>query len=308
VILKTYGAAINYLLPLMPLEYWAMNLSKLENKVETGYISTKDNTKLFFRFFKPIKPKASLLLIHGFGEHSGRYLHVINQLVTEGFMVLSIDLRGHGNSQGSRGHIDTLERYEQDLESAIKFFNERRVGKLFFLAHSMGALISLRLIARQKVALDGLVLSSPLFAIKMPIPLWKKWASLAIMRIWPQIRVKTGIKGQHLSSDHAVAKAYDQDPLVLKNCSIQTFFQLYHGCQNSFSLATTTHHPIFLQLAGDDQVVDCETSKRWFSSLNLNKLDAQVKIYPQFLHEIYNEIGREQAINDAIFWLNQRAN
>lgn len=275
--------------------------------IETGYLHSQDDTPLFYRFFKPIKPKASLLLIHGFGEHSGRYFHIINHLTKEGFLVFSIDFRGHGYSKGKRGHIDSLLKYEEDLEAALSYFNTYRYGKLFFLAHSMGALIGLRLLAHKHIDIAGMVLSSPLFAIKMSIPLWKKLGSKALVKFCPEIKVKTGIKGRDLSSDENLVLAYEKDPLVLKNCSIQTFWQINHACETSFTLANAITQPIFLQLAGDDRVVDSKVTQKWFTTIEHKVSDAKLKVYPQFLHEIYNEIDREQAINDALLWLNQHS-
>lgn len=285
-----------------------MKFSLTEADKKTGFIKSKDQTPLFYRYYSVKNPKASILLVHGFGEHSGRYAHVIEILRQEGFAVFCIDFRGHGHSLGKRGDVEAFHHYEEDVLAALEYIESQRVltGKVFVLAHSMGALVSLRLVSNKSLNIEGLVLSCPLFALKMAIPAWKKWASIMAASLTPKVRLSTGIKGKHLSSDQRMVSAYDHDPLVLKNLSVRAFYEIYQGCQSSNQIPGSISQALFMQIAGSDPVVDSDASEQWFNKIDKKKVDATLKVYPGFLHEIYNETQRQEAISDFIWWLKQR--
>jgi lysophospholipase len=285
----------------------SMNFSLTETYSKTGYFPSKDQVSLFFRHYSVKKPVASVLLVHGFGEHSARYFHVIESLRKEGFEVFCIDLRGHGHSEGSRGDIESFCGYEEDVLSGLKQLQENKTAeKIFVIAHSMGALATIRAITKAKIEIEGLVLSSPLFALKMPMPIWKKWASFAAASILPRMRLKTGIKGRQLSADEDIVKAYDSDPLVLKTLSLRTFKEIYKSCEHASSIVYPIKPSLLLQVAGSDPVVDSNASLDWFKRINKSHEDATMKMYPGFLHEIYNETNRREAIKDFLVWLKQR--
>lgn len=272
---------------------------------QTGYLQSADSVPLFYRYYEAKDKRATILLIHGLGEHSGRYGHVVEKLRDEGFTVWCLDLRGHGNSYGVKGDIKQFSSYEDDVFSTIKYIQPslKKGEKLFILAHSMGALISLRMMAKHHPTISGLVLSSPLFALKFPVPKWKMKAVFVAADFIPSCRVKTGITGAQLSRDRTFAANYDEDPLVLKSLSVRAAREIFKGYQNTDTLADNISSAFFLQLAGNDPVVDPKAARGWFDRAAKNKVDATLKVYPDSLHEIYNEIDRDQAINDAISWL-----
>lgn len=285
-----------------------MNFSVTEAYSKTGYLPSKDQTPLFYRHYAVNGKKATVLLVHGFGEHSGRYSHVIDNLRKAGFEVWCIDFRGHGHSHGTRGDVDQFCRYEEDVLAGIDhaLSHQNSPGKFFILAHSMGALVSLHAVTKNKLPISGMVLSCPLLALKMPVPAWKKWASIFVAKVMPEAKIKSGIRGVQLSSDHKFANAYDNDPLVLKTLSVRAFREISKGCQRAHVLAQTVTSSFFMQLGGNDPVVDKAASERWFSQIDRRAVDATLKVYPGFLHEIYNEAKREEAIGDFISWLNKR--
>ena len=283
-----------------------MIYSLASNYSATGYLKSNDQTALFYRHYEVENQKATVILIHGFGEHSGRYAHVIDRLRNEHFGVLCIDFRGHGLSKGRRGYIDLFQHYEEDVKAAIKFVQNKQPpkAKIFILAHSMGALVCLRLIAKMSNTIDGLVLSSPLFALKKPFPAWKICAVNILAKIWPNLPFRSTIKGKDLTADTSIAKGYDADPLVLKSIPVKAVSQLIAGYEGARDIGPVIKHPFFMQISGLDPVVDPKAAQEWFKSVN-NK-DATIKFYPEFLHEIYNETRKEEAINDLIDWFNKR--
>ena len=273
----------------------------------TGYLKSHDQTPIFYRHYEVENQRATVILIHGLAEHSGRYAHVIDRLRKEKFGVLCIDLRGHGHSKGQRGDIRNFENYEEDVKAAIKFVQNKQSPKekIFIVAHSMGALVCLKLIAKMSNTVDGLVLSSPLFAMKMRVPIWKRAAARLLSLIYPGFGLRPNIKGSQLTSDTHMAKSYDNDPLVIKKITARAILEVIKACESAQDLAPIIKHPFFMQVSGRDFIVDSESTSNWFK--NIHNKDATIKLYPEFLHEIYNESRRNEAIDDFINWLKQRS-
>lgn len=284
-----------------------MNHTVSENHSSTGYLYSSDQTPLFYRHYAVDGQKATVLLVHGFGEHCGRYMHVIEQLLKRHMEVFCIDFRGHGRSQGPRGDVERFEQYEEDLDAAIKYvLSQKKQGqKLFILAHSMGALVSMRLMAKQGENIAGMVLSAPLFALSSSIPAWKKCGATMLAKVMPTMKFPSGIKGNQLSSDHQLAQAYDDDPLVLKLISVRAFGQIQEGLKGMADLRLKK--PFFIQIAGQDSIVDPQAALNWFERVKDEPDDKKLKIYASSLHEIYNEKHREEAINDALTWIEERS-
>jgi len=283
-----------------------MNLSNPENYSNTGYLYSLDQTPLFYRHYAVENQKATVLLVHGFGEHCGRYAHVIEQLLKRHFEVYCVDFRGHGRSFGNRGDVERFECYEEDLNAALKYvISQKKPGsKLFILAHSMGALVSLRLVSKSLEGVDGMVLSAPLFALSMSIPAWKKCGASMLAKVMPSVKFPAGIKGSALSTDPQIAQAYDDDPLVLKKISVRAFGQIQEGVKGTADLKVKP--AFFIQVAGKDSIVDPNAAINWFQSVKGQCSDASMKVYEGFLHEIYNESKREEAIDDALTWIEKR--
>lgn len=283
-----------------------MNFSVTQNYSKTGYLTSRDHTQLFYRQYSVPTPKATILIIHGFGEHSGRYSHVIDELLAAHFDVFCVDLRGHGHSKGSRGDMAYFQQYEEDVEALLKYAKSHHEEghKFFIIAHSMGALISLGLLSRTKPKIAGLVISSPLLALNMPVSWWKRTLASCLSKVAPKLPIKSEIGGAHLSTDPSFAAAYDNDPLVLKSLSLRAFGKILGRLENTTDL-TAIPYPFFMQVAGRDLVVNSQAATAWFQSLS-GPVDKMLKIYPEFLHEIYNEKKREEPILDAVRWLKER--
>src|SRR5688572_26720323 len=111
--------------------------------IETGNFSSIDQTRLFYRALPPVHGGKSVIVAHGFAEHSGRYGEILNELNRAGFAALAFDFRGHGNSDGKRGYISRFQDYVDDLKAAVNFEKGRNGNEpVIVLAHSMGALVA----------------------------------------------------------------------------------------------------------------------------------------------------------------------
>ena len=141
-----------------------------------GFFKTVRGPELFYRAWHPeaaIETKAVIIIIHGGGEHSGRYLNPVNYLVPRGYAVYAYDLPGHGKSPGKRGHVNRFTEFLDATDSFLQFVREHEQGKpVFLLGHSIGGLIAADY-ALEHPELSGLILSSPFLRMKLKVPAWK---------------------------------------------------------------------------------------------------------------------------------------
>lgn len=274
--------------------------------METHEILSKDGLKLFCCSYRAKKSVASIVLVHGFAEHCGRYTHVIKELRAAGFNVLCVDLRGHGLSQGRRGYIEHFSHYIDDLSTAVQYAQELFSCKqVLLLGHSMGALVATFYAASFQHNLRGMVLSSPFFGITLPVPLHKKVAGNVMSKFMPGFTLPSTITGKYLSHDPEVAKQYDADPLVFHTITARWFTEIVRSHEMVTELAPKLLLPVFVQFAGDDHIVKNSVAFDWFD--NCASADKKKSIYEGFLHEIYNEEGKEGPITDMIQWFTEHS-
>ena len=265
--------------------------------------------RLFGQAWLPPDAKGIVLLIHGYGEHVGNYSRLINDLVRVGFGVTAIDLRGHGLSEGPRGHTDTPECYTEDLEEWLKIVMPSFAdsSRLYLWAHSLGAQIGLQLLLRNKLKIfptaacfTSLFIGFPAvtgiqkLALKVNVFLEKFAATL---------QIPTNIPPEHLSSDKEYLKDRAKDPLIISHCTPtwavcmqQAFTQL-----QSHASEYSDRCPTLLMLPGEEKVVNL-LAARAFAFNALSSLKHKVIEFPKMLHELEKESVRPRVVQESIAW------
>jgi alpha-beta hydrolase superfamily lysophospholipase len=269
-----------------------------------SHVRAADGTDLLLRHWAPDVsadvPWASVLLVHGLGEHSGRYEHVGDRMAAAGLDVHGYDHRGNGASGGRRGHVDSWAQYHDDLAERLASVRLSAGGRPVVLyGHSMGALIVLGYLLSDRAKPDLVVLSSP--ALDSTLATWKKTLAQTLSRIAPTMMIPNGIDGATLSRDPSVAAKVEDDPLAAKASTMrfaaeglaeqERVRREYAG----LTLPTLVLHGL------DDGLVPAQASEILASLPNVER-----RTYPGLRHELHNEPEGPAIVDEIVDWIRAR--
>lgn len=252
-------------------------------------------------------PRGTVLLVHGLGEHIGRYEALAEQLNAAGWNVAGHDQRGHGASGGPRGAIAEADSLLADLGAVIDALHAERPLPIVLLGHSMGGVVAARFVAEGLAeqpapwwrAVHGLVLSSPALAANLNAG---QRALLATLKpLAPNLAVGNGIDPAWLSHDPAVVKAYVDDPLVHDRATPRLVRFIVDAGAHVRRVAPRWSVPTLLLWAGADRCVDPAGSAE-FAAAAPSQI-VRFRRYPSLAHEIFNEPERDEVFTDLLRWL-----
>lgn len=271
-------------------------------------IKAGDGTPLFVTdwLIEPsVATKGGIVLMHGLGEHSGRYDHVIRFFNGHGMSVRAYDHRGHGRSGGARGDVPGDATMLQDAKIIVDSFAQKldphHPMPLFLLGHSMGGLFAARFATARLSPLRGLILSSP--ALAVPMSGTQKVLAKIFRTIAPGLGIPNGLKTQFLSHDPQVEADYLKDPLVHPKISARLLSSMLAAIDFSQSHASAMTIPTLMIVAGDDRLVDATGSDDFFKRLPPGI--GTMHRYDCFYHEIFNEVDSRRVFNDVGAWLDR---
>ncbi len=274
---------------------------------DEGTFRVADGTDLYWRSWVPSKVHGRLLIIHGLGEHCARYDVFAGGLAGRGFAVFSYDHRGHGRSDGQRGHVHAFSEFTRDLASASLHARDIWPGTLptGWIAHSMGALIAMRYLQEEAgEPPDCAVLSAPWLRTKTPVsPLLRRTASI-LDRLWPNAPLTNRkASAARLTRDPVMAAAWEADPLIHSRVTPRLFFEAERAQRAVLEKTDPFSIPLFFLIPTGDPVVDARLSERYASSLGG---DIRIMELPGLRHEPFNEVEREEIYAEVGIWLEQR--
>ncbi len=262
--------------------------------------------RIFWRSWTPddAAARAVIVLVHGLGEHSGRYGHVVARLVAEGYAVHTVDHRGHGRSDGPRAFIEDMDDVVADIDTLVGEAVAAAPGvPVFMLGHSMGGLIGLRYALAHQDRLAGLILSAALAqldAVPRPLELVGRLLSVIAPRA-PLIAIDAAL----VSRDPAVVEAYRSDPLVHHGkVPARTAVQLADTVERFPSTVSAITVPTLILYGTADGL--CPPAGSVMLGERIGAADMTVKAYDGLFHEILNEPERETVLADIVAWLGAR--
>lgn len=251
-----------------------------------------------------VKLRGVVIVVHGLGEHAGRYDHVAQQLNAWGFAVRGYDQCGHGESGGARGSLPSDTRLLDDLADMVDSTRARipKGTPLIVLGHSMGGLVVGRFVSLGLRKVDGLIMSSP--ALDAGMNTFQKFLVSVLPKIAPDLRVGNGVKPQFISHDPAVVAAYKADPLVHDRISARLARFIANEGPKTLALAPQWTVPTLLLYAGDDRLLNPEGSRVFAATAPKNVVTAQC--FENLYHEIFNEQDATPVFAALKKWLDQR--
>jgi len=248
-------------------------------------------------------PKATVLLVHGYGEHSGRYEETANRLNDAGYSVFSYDRRGEGQSDGTKGHIQSISNHVADLIEIKKQVDVK--GKFFLMAHSLGGLVSLTyLLDHNPTDIDGVVLSSPFIKIDDgTAPILQKIAGI-IAAIFPKLPT-IALDVNLISRDPKEVEKYVNDPLIFHGkTNAKTGHEMIKAIKHVQSKFSEFDLPYIIIHGSKDKLADPQGSK-WLHQRS-KSTDKQLTILDGLYHETMREPEKEQFFSGVLSWLNER--
>lgn len=272
---------------------------------EEGKFDGKGGTKIYYQFWKPEKVKAVVLGVHGLAEYTGRYTHVADHFANEEIAFYALDHRGHGLSEGVRGHIDSFDDYLDDLDTFLEMVKEKEPGKkIFLLGHSLGGTISIAYALKHPEKIDGLILSSPGLKLATELDPELVKAITELSKSNPTQELPNEIDPYTLSHDKEICEKYDNDPLVFKTITARFSTEFFTTMEKLIENAGKLKVPTLLLVAGDDKLVNPEGSKEFAE--RVKEKDFKMIIYDGFYHELFNEVEKQKVFKEVDDWLKPR--
>jgi acylglycerol lipase len=271
----------------------------------SGYLAGAGGRRIYWQSWTPeSEPKALIMIVHGAGEHSGRYGHVAEALVEDGYAVYALDHRGHGRSDGPRALIDRLDSAVADLDRLVnEALAEHPALPVFVLGHSVGGTIAVRYALDHQGRLTGVVLSGPLAAIDAAAPL--RFAGRVLSVVVPTLPL-IAVDPALVSRDPQVVAAYQSDPLVHHGkLPVRTLAELISAIDQFPDAVRAITVPTLILYGSADRL--CPPSGSGMLGERIGSEDKTVKAYEGLYHEILNEPERDEVLADIRAWLSARA-
>ncbi|RME89855.1 MAG: alpha/beta hydrolase [Anaerolineae bacterium] len=267
-------------------------------------LRTRDGLNLFVQEWAPdSKPRAVVCLVHGHGEHVGRYAHVAEALTAAGFALHGFDQRGHGRSEGARGHTPSYDALLDDIEDFLAQVAENQPNLPRFLyGHSMGGNLVINYALRRRPSLAGVIATGPWLRLAFEPPRLKVTLGMAMNRILPGFTQTSGLETAALSRDPDVVRAYENDPLVHDKISARLFVSMYESGLWALEHAAEFPLPLLLMHGTADRLTSAQASEEF-----ARRADERVtlRLWEGWYHEIHNEPEKEEVFQVMVAWLSE---
>lgn len=262
----------------------------------TEFATTHDGLEQLRRHWAPDgTARAAMLIVHGIGEHSGRYEHVGAAFAAAGIDALAFDQRGFGLTGGRRAYVKTFDHFLDDIEALLA--GRRSLGvPLILMGHSLGGLIAAAYLVSGRSQPDLAVLSAP--ALAAELPRWQRLAAPALGSIVPPLKIPADFDGSVLSRDEAVQVAYETDPLRVPASTARLGRESLRAMKQVNMTLDRLHLPTYVLHGSDDELVPPSASEPLDGLPNVTR-----HVWDGLRHECLNEPERDEVIGEVIEWI-----
>ena len=248
-------------------------------------------------------PKAIICMVHGHGEHIERYNHLATALNKAGYTFVGFDHRGHGKSDGVRGHIPSYETLLDDIEAFLAEIEENypEVPRILY-GHSMGGNLVINYALRRTSDIKGVISTSPWLKLAFEPPAVQVFMGKMMNKIYPAFIMSSGLETSSLSHDPEVVRAYEEDSLVHDKISARLFVGMYESGLWALDHAGEFSLPLLLMHGGADKITSPEASREFAKKAGEN---VTLKIWDELYHETHNEPEQDEVFKKIIDWLDR---
>lgn len=268
--------------------------------MQENSVNTPDGITLVTQSWLVNNAKASLVIAHGFAEHTARYKHVAEALNTHGYNVYALNFRGHGKSGGEQANLKAFSDYLLDLDCFLNTLSDSPKPR-FLLGHSMGGTIASQYVLTNPNVFDGLLLSGAFLKNATKVSPVLLALSGVVSSLLPSLGINK-LDSNQISKDKTVVEAYRNDPLVYNGkTKARLGKELLNAGPSVLGNASKLTLPILIMQGTADQIASPEGSQTLFDSVSSQ--DKTLKLYEGLYHEILNEPEKETVIKDILEWL-----
>ena len=264
--------------------------------MKTIHTRSNDGTRLRLGQWNP-NGSRNILLVPGLAEHLDRYHHVAEFLVSKGYRVTLVELRGHGQSQGKRGHLDMWIRYVEDIQAALGTVAQPTV----IVAHSMGGLATLSTMMHAlHPTVLGVALSNPLLGLVQPPSAVVLSLSRLFSRFYPSFKLRKETNPELISRDPTVVAAYRSDPNIFRFVTARWGREALKALQDVHAYAPKYTQRMLLMISDGDHICDPEQAKQFAQNYGGS---LQLEEFPKLYHELFNEPEKQLVFETLANWL-----
>lgn len=246
--------------------------------------------------------RASLLFVHGWGDYTGRWAEQASWLAGQGIAVFGMDQRGHGNTPGTRGHVDRFAQYLSDLGALRKLAAKEAPGPQLLMGHSFGGFIVMRYLETAPDGIAGAIALTPYVDLHTAPAQWKVSMANMIVDLLPRLPIPTGLAYDQISRDQAVVERFHHDPLCHQLMTPRAYTEAMANLKHLEEEKARIAAPLFVALAGEDRIVSTPAAEKLARSLTG---DVTVRTYPGMYHNILHEPDRERVYAELGPWLDR---
>jgi acylglycerol lipase len=276
-----------------------------EARVRQASLTSRDGTRLHARVWLLDAARVWVVIAHGLGEHSGRYDRLARGLAGYDIGCCAVDLRGMGQSQGRRGHIERWEQWVEDYAAFYETVLDEADGvEVVPLGHSFGGVVVTSAVLHGAVKPERFVLSNPAFRAAVPVPAWKPRLARMASRIMPAMAMSNEVDPALLSRDPAVVEEYRTDRLVHDRISVRLGTEWLAASDEALRRAGELPVPFLLIVSSDDRIADPQGAAEFSARATV---DHSMKLYQGRYHEPFNDVEADQVFADLAAWLDRRA-
>ena len=260
-------------------------------------------TNFYGQYWQAKNTKAVVVLVHGMGEHSGRYSHVAKKLTDNDFSVVAFDHFGHGKTTGKRGHNPSFEAVLESVSMTIKKAKNLFPDvPIFLYGHSMGGNTVINYAIRKKHDLQGIIATSPFLKLAFEPPKVKLVVGKLLQKIAPSITMGNELDANDISREKIEVDKYVNDPLVHDKISPNFSLTFIESGKWAIENASKLETPIFLLHGTGDKIIDYKGTEEFAN----NSDKATLKLYKDGYHELQNDLCKEEMLEDVVNWLNSQ--